>query len=734
MLVWATSWREVVSLLYNGYSFVSFAGDMDEGHGGVSQFSKDGWYKVMDISEMQDCPHCGVPVGTPRREQETILYCSHCRLPQALVAGKYRITSALSEGGCGMLFLSRHIRLQMDPIRVIKFIKPDLCKDERVVKRLAREVEVTAALSQHNEHIVRVYDDFGEFPDLGHYFVMEYLQGEDLFALLQKQPLLPFAQVFHIFRQICAAIRDAHQAQVVHRDLKPHNIFLIRRREDPLFVKVIDFGIAKTLANESSTALTQGIIGTPEYMAPEQCSGKLVDHRADIYALGTMLYAMLVGYTPYLPPERRGTISFVEMAVAQMMEEPISPSRRREELRKSPSLDVWMSSALAKMPEARFSSVTEMLEALTAVEVELLGYPLGATPGMGQSMWGMVAEATSPSLETVVETSAEISAVPSEWSSHPLLATGIPVHTHDAQVAGMAIENIANPPIHGGVPMSPVYGKPSVKMQAPVYTPSSRDFGNDSWPVDVQHDVQHDTQGDREVERRSFWIWGMVGVVLLVGAWILWFPMFRNSPVVPEKTTNQLTDPMVNSVTTREPTKSIEVPIPVRRKPEAEVPARMETRPASVQKQGFPGGGGRDEPDDEDEPVIRRPSRPRTRMGRQPKRRRPIEQEPSRVVAPAVVNHPVTTSGCPTDGQTWMRFDLKPAQIKVVTKSPRKRYSSWICIQRGSGTKQQPVRFQLQGYDECFFELPSQRRRFRIELTRSQGLGDLAPESHYCLK
>lgn len=703
----------------------------------------------MDVSPLQQCPKCQAAVGAPRTEQEAVLYCSQCRLPQALVAGKYRITAELSEGGCGMLYLSRHIRLQMDPIRVIKFIKPEFCKDERIVKRLAREVEVTASLSQHNEHVVRVYDDFGEFPDLGHYFVMEYLQGRDLHQLLQREALLPFDQIFHIFRQICLAIRDAHEAHIVHRDLKPQNVFLITRRNDPLFVKVIDFGIAKTLANENATALTQGIIGTPEYMAPEQCSGRPVDHRTDIYALGTILYTMLVGHTPFLPPERRGSLSFVELAVCQMMEEPILPSRRRAALQVSPTLDVWMSTALAKKAEDRFSSVSEMLAALSAVEVELLGYPLSEIHG-GESL-------TQPSVVAVSDAEDEHAPHPASragWEqapslSHrrafsPLLATGVPLADEVSNHSSYSVQ-----PAHLS---GTAYDALSSKDAESAHHPKTDDVPQfqSSEPIQRTNPVVPLQPIDgivytREVipsGRRPLWLWGVVGLLLISMGWG-WVAMVasrRSSD--PAATKNPLassasvpkkdTDRSENTRTVRrdqpvlpQPRERVQPPLvservepPLSQTPErtGSVP-KVRTNPRPIVRRM----------------VIRRP--PKQKIHRSSTKRTAPRVA---VLARTVIHRPsdsVQVSGCPSDGQTWIRFDLQPAQARVITSHrTSERYASWICIQRRSGESRQRVRISLQGYYLCFFLMPATGHRFRVKLQPSQGMNALEPDPHYCLQ
>ncbi|MCA8963220.1 MAG: serine/threonine protein kinase, partial [Planctomycetes bacterium] len=172
----------------------------------------------------------------------------------------------------------------------------------------------TAAISQRNEHIVRVYDDFGKVPGLGHYYVMEYLEGYPLDDLIISPEGLPSIEdTFHIMLQLCEALSTAHEANVIHRDLKPDNIFIIQRGNDPMFVKVMDFGIAKTKSQKITESAEKGI-GTPLYMSPEQFLWKAVDHRTDIYMMGLILYELLTGETPFVTPEQYETITFIELA------------------------------------------------------------------------------------------------------------------------------------------------------------------------------------------------------------------------------------------------------------------------------------------------------------------------------------------------------------------------------------------------------------------------------------
>ena len=198
---------------------------------------------------------------------DELSFCLKCRFPLMRVAGKYEIRKQLAEGGFATVYLAHHVELDRDPERVIKILKPEVFKLPKMGERFRREVQVTSALSQNNDHIVRIFDDFGEIPNLGHFYVMEYLHGKPLSDLIHHKAKLPGLKLcLFLFGQLCDAMEAAHREGIVHRDLKPDNLFITRRPELPYFLKVLDFGIAKPTDLESikTTQLTQGTLGTRE--------------------------------------------------------------------------------------------------------------------------------------------------------------------------------------------------------------------------------------------------------------------------------------------------------------------------------------------------------------------------------------------------------------------------------------------------------------------------------------
>lgn len=239
------------------------------------------------------CPQCH------HENTHSSRFCTECQFPLMLLAGKYKLTRYLAQGGMARVYMAQHVQLQHDAERVIKVIKSDFFEGEEYKKRFWREIQVTSVVSQRNNQIVRIYDDFGEEDGLGLYYVMEHLQGETLREWMQReQPDDTLS--FSILSQLCKAMDAAHRQGVIHRDLKPDNIFL-QSRDNDLSVKVLDFGIARATEMGGETALTQGLIGTPKYMSPEQCRNGSLDQRSDLYSIALIFYEMLSGYSPYAP-------------------------------------------------------------------------------------------------------------------------------------------------------------------------------------------------------------------------------------------------------------------------------------------------------------------------------------------------------------------------------------------------------------------------------------------------
>jgi serine/threonine-protein kinase len=227
-----------------------------------------------------------------------------------IVAEKYRLVRRIGSGSMGVVYEARHVELgRRFALKIIP--NEALAASRDLARRFRREARASAAVD--SDHVVQVFDS-GHDPEVGLYLVMELLDGEDLARRLDRERLLDARVAARIAEQVGSALAKAHEAGIVHRDLKPANVFVTEREDGELRVKVLDFGVAKILAEATLAAtgsketLTRygSVIGTLEYMSPEQAAGEPdVDRRADVWALGVLLYEMIAGSPPY--PEPRST-------------------------------------------------------------------------------------------------------------------------------------------------------------------------------------------------------------------------------------------------------------------------------------------------------------------------------------------------------------------------------------------------------------------------------------------
>ena len=261
-----------------------------------------------------------------------------------VVDGRYRVTELIGEGGMGKVYLAEHVDIGK---RVaLKVLHPSYSRMPDLVERFRREARAASKIGHPN--IVDVTDS-GTTADGSAYFVMEYLEGVELGSVIEREGALEMARGIRIAIQICRALSAAHAAGIIHRDLKPENVFLTIRDGNADFVKVLDFGIAKTTeaeeARERRLTSPGMAMGTPEYMAPEQAAGRPADARCDVYALGAILYEMLTGVPPY-----QGE-NFMEILTKKATVDPVSPSHLRSTIPATVSQLVMV--AMGRNPEDR---------------------------------------------------------------------------------------------------------------------------------------------------------------------------------------------------------------------------------------------------------------------------------------------------------------------------------------------------------------------------------------------
>ncbi len=261
-----------------------------------------------------------------------------------VLASRYEALDTLGEGGMGLVYRVRD--RETSEILALKLLRPEIARDPAMMERFKDEIRLARRITHKN--VCRIYD-FNRVDDLA-YITMEYVDGESLRAYLKRANKLPPERVIDLARQIAAGLGEAHAQGVVHRDLKPENVLLARDG----MVKLMDFGIARALG--SNTTTTQTVIGTPGYMAPEQSQGKVVDQRADLYALGLILYECLTGQRAF-----SGTTP-VEVALKQLKERPVPP--RKFMSGTPPHLEAIVMRCLEKEPARRFASAAELQRAL----------------------------------------------------------------------------------------------------------------------------------------------------------------------------------------------------------------------------------------------------------------------------------------------------------------------------------------------------------------------------------
>ena len=297
----------------------------------------------------------------------------HRQAGEARRLGQYVLKEKLGEGGMGEVYLAQHVLLRRPC--ALKVIRPARAGDPKHLLRFEREVQATATLTHPNT--VQVFD-YGHTEDGTFYYVMEYLPGSTLEALVQQAGPLPPARAVHFLRQVCGALEEAHARGLTHRDIKPGNVMICERGGVPDVAKLLDFGLVLSPVNEAGgEKLTQDgmVTGTPAYLSPEQADGRDdVDVRSDIYSLGAVAYFLLTGQPPFAGRSVMNTLA------AHLYEKPEPFSVRRPDV--PADLEAVVLRCLAKEPQARFPDVKSLDRALAA---SLMGIEAGCDVQAGQA-------------------------------------------------------------------------------------------------------------------------------------------------------------------------------------------------------------------------------------------------------------------------------------------------------------------------------------------------------------
>ena len=272
--------------------------------------------------------------------------------------GRYSMIRKVGEGGMSFVYLASDIATQER--FAIKVLSPSLSEDANAMARLRREAALGMRLAHPNVcHIMRL----GETEDGLVYVVMPFVEGELLADRTNRLGQIPLEDTARFVRDMAEGLHVAHQLKIVHRDLKPENVMICRRADGSEYAVVMDFGLAKERRAEGELqklTATGIILGTPEFMSPEQLRGKTLDARTDIYSLALLVYEMLTGKLPFLGRTQQ------EMMIARLRSDPIPLRRMRADLPLPEAVERVLTKALQRAPEARYQTTLEFAEAFTA--------------------------------------------------------------------------------------------------------------------------------------------------------------------------------------------------------------------------------------------------------------------------------------------------------------------------------------------------------------------------------
>ena len=310
-------------------------------------------------ADFRVCPRDATPLTDAPSDEDPIV--------GSLLDGSYEVLRVIGEGGMGRVYEARHTRLHTKRFAV-KLLHHDLARQPEVVTRFQREAEAASVLAHPN--IVGVYD-VNTSSDGRPYIVAELLEGQELGSYLEKVGKLPISEAVHVTRQVARALGAAHAHGIVHRDVKPENVFLAGPSAT---VKVLDFGISKIAEATESLTKTGTVMGTPDYMPPEQARGDRVDARADIYAVGAILYRAVTGRKPFdgLDP--------MAILTAVLTQEPERPTTLEPKV--PLALELIIQRTMAKAPIERFQTMEALDQALAPFDsvVDALPAPPMSSP------------------------------------------------------------------------------------------------------------------------------------------------------------------------------------------------------------------------------------------------------------------------------------------------------------------------------------------------------------------
>ncbi len=389
------------------------------------------------------------------------------------LVGQYRITGAIGKGGMGAVYAAEHTLIGR--VAAVKVLLPEFSQNQEIVTRFFNEARAATAI--RHPGIVEIYD-FGYHADGSAYIVMELLQGEPL-ATRMARGRMSSAPALAIARQIAGALAAAHAKGIVHRDLKPDNVFLVPDPEVPggERIKLLDFGIAKLAGDSphSQKTRTGAVMGTPTYMAPEQCRGVVVDHRADLYSLGCMLFELCTGRPPFVG-EGVGDVLAAHIHVPPPAVASIAPDVPHE-------LEVLVQRLLVKDPAQRVQTAEEVIHAVDLATG-------GAAYRTGPRLGGGMPLPTSPAIPPPTTLSGASHGYMTGMAAAPTSKTGLFIGLGAVAVIGVVIAVVvaqgggAGKPAEPTLPLDPVAAFTTPQVQ-PVTKPPDP-VATTTPPIDVK--------------------------------------------------------------------------------------------------------------------------------------------------------------------------------------------------------------------------------------------------------
>jgi serine/threonine protein kinase len=380
-----------------------------------------------------------------------------------ILDGKYRLTVPLGQGGMGVVYAAEHVMLGKR--LAVKLLKPQFASDKIAFARFQQEAVNASRIG--NPHIIQVID-LGTAPDGSPFMVMEFLEGETLYALMMENPsngtndVLPLPRIADVLSQVLTGLQAAHGQGILHRDLKPGNVFLTRFGDRGDFVKLLDFGVSKVLGGDRVAHMTRTgvLLGTPTYMSPEQVMGnKDIDHRADLWSAGIILFRALAGRRPHearSPSERLAAIATTD-----------PPSLRRFRPDLSEDIDAIVRRALTRDRTRRFQTAEEFRDALAPYR----GVPSGITASSSTFAPPPPVSSVPPAPPPRLPDSGP-STVPALAPPAAEAASAPPVPSDVPTLSGPGGTPIAAPLRPPGPPAAPAAPPPSVLARLPMLVAS----------------------------------------------------------------------------------------------------------------------------------------------------------------------------------------------------------------------------------------------------------------------